>query len=61
MNKTYLLWHCQRQGWVSRSGTNTDIKEAAVFSHEVALERTKLSKDHTGTYTVVPVNQADLA
>ena len=57
----YLLWHTQRQGWISKSsGTTTDVNDAQRFDRAIALTRVKSQKDYSGAYMIVPVNEEDL-
>lgn len=61
MVEVYLIWHTQRQGWISRSsGTTTDLADAQPFDRSVAVERCRGSKDHNGTYAMIPVMKDDL-
>lgn len=60
MEKTYLLWHGQRSGWVASTGTSTDREQALKFTREEALKRCERNKDHTGAHVVLPINEADL-
>lgn len=57
----YLLWHTQRQGWISRaSGTTTDVNDAQRFDRAIAVERARSQKDYTGAYMLLPVAEEDL-
>lgn len=57
----YLIWHCQRAGWISKShGTTTDIKEAQRFDRAVAVERARSTKDYQDNFMMIPVSEEDL-
>lgn len=55
----YLLWHTQRQGWVSPIGTTTDREQASRFSHVQALliVHTNIADK---SFHVLPILERDL-
>lgn len=56
----YLLWHSTRVGWVSASGTTTDIKDASRFSRDEALARVERHKDFKNELVLLPVREEDI-
>jgi hypothetical protein len=56
---TYLLAGLKQGAWLSRTSQyNTDIKQAAVFDREEALERCR--KHKAASNILLPVRQEDL-
>lgn len=55
-NMTFFLWHCQRSGWVTVTGTtSTDVSQALVVTTDEAYRRMEVAMDHEGNFGVVPV------
>lgn len=57
---SYILWHGTRGGWVANVGTSSNREDAIRFDREKALAYVARNKDHTGAFTVLPINEADL-
>lgn len=52
----YLLWMTERQGWLSSTGTSTNVDEALRFSRQAAVDLAKKHIDHNGGFGAVPTH-----
>jgi hypothetical protein len=57
----YVLWHTQRQGWVSATGTSTNFDDAKKFDGTEAFKYCERHVSHEQVPGVVPVLVADIA
>lgn len=57
MPTLYALWHCQRQGWLTTSGTtSTEFKDALKVDHDEAIKRcSKHFNRGAGIVGILPV------